>query len=135
MSFNDLIKNIGNTVKKATDKLDNTVDVQKIKYQISKKEDEIKEVYSDLGRAVVEAALSGGDHSAALAKALEEIAKKREEIAALEKERRDKEGKALCGNCHAEVAATDEFCSRCGAKREREASDANSEETDATSPA
>lgn len=123
MGIKEFGKNIGKGVKKATDKLNNAVDIQKLKYKISKKEEEIGELYRALGQNVVEAALSGSDYSAFITKTLEELAVKRAEIAELNRERIEKEGKIICDNCHNENDSDAEFCSRCGAKIEKRPSE------------
>ncbi len=138
MGFKDIGKNIGKGVKKATDKLNNTVDVQKLKYKISKKEEEIGEVYRLLGQNIVDASLRGETYDALVAKALEDVALKREELAALNRERIEKEGKTICTNCGSENDGKAEFCSRCGAKIEREETPAEKEadnETGSADPA
>ncbi len=123
MGIKEIGKNIGKGVKKASDKLNNAVDIQKLKYKISKKEEEIGELYRALGQNVVEAALAGSDYSAFVTKTLEELAAKRAEIAELNRERIEKEGKIICDNCQNENDSDAEFCSRCGARIERKPSE------------
>lgn len=123
MGFNEWFQSIGNTVKKATDKIDNTVDVQKLKYQIGKKEEEIREVYADLGEAVIEAEERGQAYTEALHTAKGKLATLRSEWEALCAACLEKEGKRLCPNCSCKLDATADFCSQCGAKLEKNESD------------
>ena len=131
MGIKEIGKNIGKGVKKASDKLNNAVDIQKLKYKINKKEEEIGELYRALGQNVVEAALAGSDYSAFVTKTLEELAAKRAEIAELNRERIEKEGKIICDNCQNENDSDAEFCSRCGARIEKKSSEESSEEPSA----
>lgn len=130
MALDGFFKNVGQTIKKATDKIDNTVDVQKVKYRISKKEEEIDEIYRSLGKEVLDAHGQGKSYADAIDKAMCAISVIRSEILVLEAERRSLEGKYLCQSCGFETGMDDDFCPKCGAKLEKDASyEHKSEET------
>ncbi len=127
MAIKDFFKNVGTGVKnaanKATQKIDDTVDVQKLKYRISKKEDEIKALYQSLGEAVVNAVYAEEDFDETIATAIAKLEELKEEIKAMEEERLKKEKKIKCPVCGAETSMTTEFCSKCGEKLRTEEPD------------
>lgn len=118
MAIKEFFKNLGQGVKKATNKavtaIDDTVDVQKLKYRISKKEDEIKEIHRVLGETIVNAVFEERDFDEDIAKAIAKIAEIREELEAMNAERIQKEGKVICPECGAEVSAKCDYCPKCG---------------------
>ena len=59
--FKSVSVSVKNATNKAVDKIDDTLDVQKLKYRIAKKEEEIKEIYRTLGEQVVRAVYAEED--------------------------------------------------------------------------
>ena len=116
MAIKDFFNSIKSGVKKAGDKLDNAVDIQKLKHRISKIEDEMDDICFELGKTVITAVLEEKDCSDALAQAKEAYLAKKAEKDALDAERREKEGAVLCENCGFEVEEDHDFCPKCGAK-------------------
>ena len=128
MKFNDIFKAIGKGVKKAGDKLDNAVDLQKLKFNISKMEDEIDDICEAIGRTVLEASIEGMDYSEALETAKEKFIEKSAELETMNEERRRREGLVLCLNCGNEVDGSSDFCPKCGAKVEKPVDECDTEE-------
>ena len=91
MAIKELFKEVTETVKnvttKAVNKIDNTVDVQKLKYRISKKEEEINNVYKMLGEEIVKAVYAEESFDEKIAEAIAKIEELKEELDAINTER------------------------------------------------
>ena len=120
MAIKDFLKNIGQNVKEATNKvsgkIDDTLDVQKLKYRITKKEEEISSIHQKLGERVIAAVYAEEDFEEDIVDAIAKIEALREEIAQMNTERMAKEHKILCPKCGKELSQKCEFCPHCGAK-------------------
>ena len=130
MAIKEFFKSIGQSVKKVTDKavtaIDETIDVQKLKYRINKKEEEIKEIYRALGERIVRSVYAEEDFDEHIAEAIAKLSELEEELEAMNKERIRKENKIICPGCGAEIGKRFDFCPKCGAALKAEA---NTEET------
>lgn len=136
MAIKDFFKNVGNSVKSATEKvtgkIDDAVDVQKLKYRIGKKEEEIASVYTALGKRVIEAVYKEEGFDDDIAAAIAQLESLREEMETMNAERRAKEKVILCPNCAAEIARDHDFCPKCGAKLMKDSSDTDDSSTNHT---
>ena len=121
MGVADFFKNvgtsIGKTVGKTADKIDDAVDVQKIKYKISKKQDEITYLQTELGKKMLAVYAETGEADiASIEKTYSEICRIKEEIEALNAVKAEKRGDKICPGCSAVISKDDEYCSKCGMK-------------------
>ena len=118
MAIKELFKGVTESVKsvttKAVNKIDNTVDVQKLKYRISKKEEEINDVYKTLGETIVKAVYAEESFDEFIAEAIAKIEELKEELVAMNAERLAKSKNVECEDCGTEVDAKSEFCPKCG---------------------
>ena len=118
MAIKEFFKGVTDSVKdvatKAVNKIDNTVDVQKLKYRISKKEEEINSVYKTLGETIVKAVYAEESFDEHISEAIAKIEELKEELAAMNAERVAKSNNVVCGDCGAEVDTKNEFCPKCG---------------------
>ena len=125
MAIKEFFKSIGQNVKNASEKvagkIDDTATVQKLKYRIGKKEEEITEIYKKLGERVIAAVYAEEDFDEDIATAIAKIEAIREEIASMDAERREKENHLLCPACQHEMKKDCDFCPKCGAKIEKPA--------------
>ena len=119
MAIKEFFKSVSTSVKNATnkavDKIDDTLDVQKLKYRIAKKEEEIKEIYRTLGEQVVRAVYAEEDFDECIASAIAKLDELREELALMNAERIEKENKVICSGCGVEISKKYDFCPKCGA--------------------
>ena len=120
MAIKEFFKSLTTSVKAATNtavsKIDATVDVQKIKYRISKKEEEIQEVYKKLGEKIVASVYAEENFDEFVSEAIAQIEELKEEIAILNAERISKENHTICESCGEEISLKNEFCPKCGNK-------------------
>lgn len=132
MAIKEFFKSIGQSVKKVTDKaitaIDETIDVQKLKYRISKKEEELNEIYRELGKTIVDAVFAESDFDEDIVTAIAKISEIREEIDMMNEERIRKEEKILCPDCGEEISAKCKICPQCGYTLMDDGDNLNSEE-------
>lgn len=115
--FKNVGTSIGKTVEKTADKIDEVVDVQKIKYKLSRKQDEIAALEAELGKNMLKHyAESSQADLEALRNTHAKIQKIKAEIDELNVLRAQKEGNRICPGCSAVISKEDEYCSRCGMK-------------------
>ena len=130
MAIKEFFKSVTTSVKNATNvavgKIDDTVDVQKLKYRINKKEEEIKEIYRTLGERIVRSVYAEEDFDEHIAEAIAKLSELEEELEAMNKERIRKENKIICPGCSAEIGKRFDFCPKCGTALKAEV---NTEET------
>lgn len=131
MAIKDFFHSIGDSVQRAGNALDRTVEIQKLNYRISQKREEIEKIYSALGKTVAEYAAKGADYSAELERALAAIAELNSEIEGLEQERTARTGLCRCPGCGKDSSPLNTFCPHCGIRMSAEepsASDKSEEE-------
>lgn len=120
MAIKEFFKSVTTSVKSATNKavnkIDATVDVQKLKYRINKKEEELKEVYRALGEKIVAAVYAEESFDESIAEAIAQIEEIKEALAQMNGERLVKENCVICIGCGEEVSLKNDFCPKCGAK-------------------
>lgn len=120
MGIKNFFSSVGDTISSATgsasEKLDNAIEITKIKKKIEELKREIENIYTELGKSVIKDRMDLSIVSAHMETASELIDKKEEEIRILTRERITKEGKKCCPYCDTELSQAAVFCSLCGKK-------------------
>lgn len=120
MAIKEFFKSLTTSVKTATNtavsKIDATVDVQKLRYRITKKEEEISEVYKKLGEKIVSSVYAEENFDESVSEAIAQIEELKEEIAILNAERISKENHTICDSCGEEISLKNDYCPKCGNK-------------------
>ncbi len=116
MDIKQIFHSIGEGVQHAGDAIDRTVDVQRIKYGISRKRAELDELYRGLGQVVADGVIQGKDYTRALETSIADIVRVNGEIEILEKQCSERTGRVTCQNCGTVLSPKDEYCPHCGTK-------------------
>ncbi len=114
--FDKLGDSIVTAGKTVSDKAKEVSDTAKLNLDIKNKEIQLKEVYTTLGKAYFEAHKDDeeNDHIEDIRK----IDSYERDIKALRSQVQSIQGKKVCPDCGAEIAAESKFCKNCGAKIE-----------------
>lgn len=122
MAIKELFKSLADSVKtatsKAVNKIDATVDAQKLKYRISKIDEEIGEIYKTLGEKIIASVYAEENFDEIIAETIAKIEDLKEERAKLDAERLVKENNVVCGGCGEEISRKNSYCPKCGHKNE-----------------
>ena len=111
---------------KVEEAVKNTVDNCKLEVKITEKEREIKTLTKEIGEIVVAEIEGGTVLSAAVMEKYEAIRVAKEEIEALEGEK--KTNKVICPGCGEKVSVEMNFCGKCGAAVKTEEAEIETEE-------
>lgn len=114
--WEDLEKKIGETAETVTNKVDEVLEIQKLKNQIRVLERANENDFADLGRMVFEQFADGEIVSAEAAAVCEAIQSRNESISEYEKQIVDVKGDFACGSCGNTVVKGMAYCPYCGEK-------------------
>lgn len=100
-------------------KTNNVVSQTKLKFAISETEDKIKEIYAEMGKLVYDTYKSTGAVDDSLAEKCRKIDALVLEAAELKEQLAELKETVKCADCGAYNHADDTYCSKCGAKLEK----------------
>ena len=119
--INQISKVVGKTAtdtyNTVADKSGKAIEDAKLKLSIAEKEDEIDEIYKEMGKAVYESYKSGEDVGKAFTKDSKAIDKKLSEIDEMNKKILYNKSLRVCDNCKDVISLENSFCPTCGAKQ------------------
>lgn len=103
--------------KTVIDKTNNVVNQTKLKFAISETEDKIKDIYTEIGKAVYEKYADTDEACCGfVAEKCGKIDALKEEVADLKEQLAQLKETVKCGSCGAYNHADDVYCSKCGEK-------------------
>lgn len=118
---NEISKIVGKTAtdtyNTVADKSGKAIEDAKMKMEISDKEEEIQELYIEMGKTVYDAYKSGDDVGEAFAKVCKKVDKKLAEIDEKKKIILYNKGYRVCEKCRETITLESVFCQNCGAKQ------------------
>ena len=119
--INQISKVVGKTAtdtyNTVADKSGKAIEDAKLKLSIAEKEDEIEEIYKEMGRAVYDSYKSGEDVGKAFTKDSKAIDKKLTEIDEMNKKILYNKSLRTCEKCKEIISLESAFCPNCGAKQ------------------
>ena len=113
--FDQLGAKIQSGAASVKDKANNFAEVQNLKGQISSCEQQLKDIYIEIGKAYY-AATDNDTVDGEMKEKFTKVKEAEEAIAHLQSKLREVKGTLVCGKCGAEVPAGTVFCSKCGSK-------------------
>lgn len=119
--INQISKVVGKTAtdtyNTVADKSGKAIEDAKLKFSIAEKEDEIEEIYKEMGKAVYDSYKSGEDVGKAFTKESKSIDKKIKEIDEMNKKILYNKSLRVCDNCKDVISLDSTFCPNCGSKQ------------------
>lgn len=119
--INQISKVVGKTAtdtyNTVADKSGKAIEDAKLKLSIAEKEDEIEEIYKEMGKAVYDSYKSGEDVGKAFTKDSKAIDKKIAEIDEMNKKILYNKSLRICEKCNEVISLESTFCPNCGAKQ------------------
>lgn len=120
--INDISQKVGDgvvdTYRVIADKSGKMFEGAKLKMSISDKEDEVKEIYSSIGKMVYDNYKNGEEVNKEISKECKKIDKMNAEIAEMKKEFLVSKDLRECSKCGEVIPLNSAFCEKCGAKQE-----------------
>ena len=108
---------VTDTCKIVSDKTGDFVKETKDKFNISDKNDEIKELYLEIGKTVYDMYKNGEDVGDVFLKECKKIEKTLKEITQIQKNILYNKGLRDCQNCNETIPLDSKFCEHCGEKQ------------------
>lgn len=119
--INQISKVVGKTATETyntvADKSGKAIEDAKLKLAIAEKEDEIEEIYKEMGKTVYDSYKSGEDVGKAFTKDSKAIDKKIAEIDEMNKKILYNKSLRVCDKCKEVINLESAFCPTCGAKQ------------------
>lgn len=110
-------KTASDTYNTVADKSGKAIEDAKLKLSIAEKEDEIEELYKEMGKAVYDEYKSGEDVGKAFTKDSKAIDKKMNEIEEMNKKILYNKSLRVCDTCKEVINLENTFCPKCGSKQ------------------
>lgn len=118
---NEISKVVGKTASETyntvADKSGKVIEDAKLKLAIAEKEEEINEIYAQMGKAVYASYKEGEDVGKAFTKESKAIDKKIEEIEEMNKKILYNKGLRICSECNQTIGIENAYCPNCGTKQ------------------
>lgn len=116
--FDSFTKKVASTAKAAAKKSSELVEVTKLNMSIGTEEENIKKIYTEIGKAVYEKYAKGEAIDNIFIGQCERIVEIEKNIEEMKKKILDMKNTKLCPNCSAELEKDVAFCPKCGAKQD-----------------
>ena len=110
---------VSDTYKLVSDKTGDIVKETKNKFNISDKNDEINEMYLNMGKTVYEMYINGEEVGDVFFKECKKIEKISKEIIEIKKTILYNKGLRTCDNCNENISLDSKFCEHCGTKQNK----------------
>ena len=110
-------KTASDTYNTVADKSGKVIEDAKLKLAIAEKEEEINEIYAQMGKAVYDSYKSGEDVGKAFTKESKAIDKKVAEIDEMNKKILYNKSLRVCSECKEVIVLDNTFCPNCGTKQ------------------
>lgn len=110
-------KTASDTYNTVADKSGKVIEDAKLKLSIAEKEEEINEIYSQMGKAVYDSYKNGEDVGKAFTKESKAIDKKMSEIDEMNKKILFNKSLRVCAECSQIISIDNTYCPNCGSKQ------------------
>jgi len=132
--FNKLGATITSGANTAKDKFNNAVEINNLNSQIKSCEEQLKNYYTEIGKAYFESTTLDAVTDATMKEKFEKVNEAKAAIETLTASLRKARGTVVCQKCGSEVPAGTVFCSTCGSKIGETVADASAETSGTVCP-